>query len=258
MTDRVVLAMKWGTLYGAEYVNVLYNAVRDNLTGPFRFVCLTDRPEGCSDGVEAFPIPDLGLQDKHWRGGAWPKLGVFSQDLHGLSGRALFIDLDTYVAGPLDQMFEQEGAFVALDSRPWRYKEGSARTGTGVFAFTIGELGNVVEHFASDIDGHTTRYGNEQDFLHGEFAGLGHGPIGYWPDPWIRSFKYHQRQPMFIDRFKGPKPPSGDARILCFHGDPRPIDLVRPPKGNWDVFPHYGSGQVDWMVDYWTRYGGTV
>ena len=37
MTDRVVLAMKWGTLYGAEYVNVLYNAVRDHMTGPFRF-----------------------------------------------------------------------------------------------------------------------------------------------------------------------------------------------------------------------------
>ena len=191
MTDRVVLAMKWGTLYGPEYVNVLYNAVRDNITGPFRFVCLTDRPDGFLDKVEAFPIPEIGLGEKQWRGGAWPKLGVFSHDLYGLSGRALFIDLDTYVAGPLDDLFAQEGAFIALDSRPWRFKEGPARTGTGVFAFTIGSLGKVVDHLATDMDAFTDRYGIEQDFLHGEFANLGYGPITYWPDPWIRSFKYH-------------------------------------------------------------------
>ncbi len=44
--DRVVICMKWGTLYSADYVNVLYNAVRAHLEGPFRFVCLTDDPRG--------------------------------------------------------------------------------------------------------------------------------------------------------------------------------------------------------------------
>ncbi len=256
--DRIVLCMKWGALYGPEYVNVLYNAVRDHITGPFRFVCLTDRADGFLPEIEARPIPDLGLGPEHWGAGAWPKLGVFSQDLYGLTGRALFIDLDTMIAGDLDPFFDQESALIALDSRPWRYKEGLARTGTGIFAFTLGALGNVVEHFTADIPGHTARYINEQDFLHSEFANLGHGPITYWPDPWIASFKYHQRQPLLLDRIRGPKPPGPDVRVLCFHGKPRPIELIRPPKGNWDVFPHYGRGQVDWMVDYWTRYGGKV
>jgi hypothetical protein len=44
--DRVVLCMKWGTLYPADYVNVLCNASRRHLTGAFRFVCLTDDAPG--------------------------------------------------------------------------------------------------------------------------------------------------------------------------------------------------------------------
>lgn len=255
---RVVLCMKWGTLYSADYVNVLYRAVADHMTWDFRFVCLTDDGGGIIPDVECLPIPDIGLEPQHWRGGAWPKLSVFKDDLYDLEGRALFIDLDTVVCGSLDGMFEVDGALVALDSRPWRYKEGAPRTGTGIFAFDLGSCGAVVDGFRARISEFCQKYENEQDFLHGEFEGLGPGPIRYWPDEWIRSFKYHQRQPLLIDRFKGPKPPSGAAKILCFHGRPRPIDLIRPPKGNWDVFPHYGRGPVDWMVEYWTRYGGSV
>ena len=42
--NRVVLCMKWGTLYPASYVNRLFHAVSANLSGPFRFICLTDDP----------------------------------------------------------------------------------------------------------------------------------------------------------------------------------------------------------------------
>jgi hypothetical protein len=44
--DRVVICMKWGALYAPDYVNVLYNACRVQITGPFRFVCLTENTEG--------------------------------------------------------------------------------------------------------------------------------------------------------------------------------------------------------------------
>lgn len=58
--ERVVLSMKWGKLYPASYVNVLYNACRRNITGDFRFVCLTDDATGLGPEIEACPIPDLG------------------------------------------------------------------------------------------------------------------------------------------------------------------------------------------------------
>ena len=251
--ERVVLCMKWGTLYPAEYVNVLYSAVKKNLAGPFRFVCLTDDATGFEEGIESFPIPDIGLDEWHYYHGAWPKLSVFSDDLYGLTGRCLFIDLDTVVLNRLDDLFDIQGALVALDSAPWRFRNADPRTMSSIFAFDIGKLGWLVENILAKRDALVAKYGIEQDYLHGEVPN-----ITYWPQEWIVSYKYHIRPPLLIDRFRGPKKPEGAARLVAFHGNPRPIDLIRPPKGNWDVFPHYGSGPVRWMQDYWTDNGGKI
>ena len=67
---KTVLCMKWGDLYSADYVNVLYNAVKRNLSGDYRFVCLTDKEDGIHADVETYPIPDIGLKPEHWRHGA--------------------------------------------------------------------------------------------------------------------------------------------------------------------------------------------
>lgn len=251
--NRVVLCMKWGTLYPAEYVNVLYRACREHISGDFRFVCLTNETEGLLPEVEVHPIPLFGLDDWHYYNGAWPKIGVFSQDLYGLQGRALFIDLDSVICGSLNEMFEVPGTLVAMDSQPWKGKPGAPRTMSSVFSFELGSLGWVVDRLQADRDALVKKYFIEQDYLHGEVP-----DIRYWPQEWIVSFKYHLRQPILIDRFREPSPPPASAKILAFHGRPRPIDLIRPPKGNWDRFPHYGSGAVSWMQAYWQRFGGQI
>jgi hypothetical protein len=252
MTERVVLCMKWGTLYPAEYVNVLYSACRKYISGDFRFVCLTNEAEGIRSEVQVHPIPDIGLDEWHYYNGAWPKIGVFRSDLYGLKGRALFIDLDTVLLDNIDALFEQPGALVAIDSRPWRFKTGEPRTMSSFFAFDLGSLGQVVDTLMADRDALVTRYQIEQDYLHDTVQG-----IRYWPQEWVVSFKYHVRQPLIIDRFVGPKRPASPAKVLVFHGKPRPIDLARPFKGNWDRFPHHGSGVVDWMRDYWNEHSQT-
>lgn len=43
--------------------------MKDNLTPPFRFVYLTDDAEGLDQGIEAFPIPDMGLDQSFYRAG---------------------------------------------------------------------------------------------------------------------------------------------------------------------------------------------
>jgi len=250
---RVVLCMKWGTLYPAEYVNVLYRACRAHISGDFQFVCLTNEAEDLLPEVVVYPIPEIGLEEWHYYNGAWPKVAVFSDELYGLKGRALFIDLDSVICGSLDELFEAPGAFVALDSQPWSNKPGGPRTGTGVFAFQLGSLGYLVERLLLHRDVLVGQYRLEQDYLHGEIA-----DIQYWPQPWVVSFKYHLRRPLIIDRFLEPHQPPSTAKIVAFHGRPRPIDLIRPPKGNWDRFPHYGSGAVTWMQSYWQRFGGKI
>lgn len=251
--ERVVLCMKWGTLYGAEYVNVLHSAARANITGDFRFVCLTDDPSGLGTGIESFAIPDIGLKPEHWHRGCWPKVSLFSDSLYGMQGRALFIDLDTVLWGNLDDFFAYGEGLIMLDSGPWRYRNAIPRPGSGILAFDLGRMHFLVERLQEQRDEMIARYRNEQDYIGGEA-----GQIAFWPQDWIRSYKYHLRPPLLVDRFRGPRAPGPEVRVLCFHGKPRPIDLIRPPRGNWDVFPHYGSGQVPWMVDYWTSNGGKV
>ena len=245
--------MKWGRLYGADYVNVLYNSSRSKITGDFRFVCLTDDATGINKEVETYPIPDIGLEEKHWRRGCWPKISLFKENLHGLQGRALFIDLDTVLWGEMDAFFTFSEGFVALDSRPWRYKSGPARTMSSIFAFDIGSMNYLVEQLMDARDMLISKHDIEQNYIADAAK-----HISYWPDEWIRSFKYHLRQPLILDRFRSPKQPDPGTKALCFHGRPRPIDLIIPPKSNWDVFPHYGKGKVSWMVDYWLNNGGSI
>ena len=44
--DKNVICIKWGTKFGADYVNRLYRMVEKNLSIPHRFVCFTDNSEG--------------------------------------------------------------------------------------------------------------------------------------------------------------------------------------------------------------------
>jgi hypothetical protein len=167
-----------------------------------------------------------------------------------LKGRCLFIDLDTVILGSLDAFFEMPGRLVAIDSAPWKHPNVPPRTMSSVFSFELGSLGTVVDDLRRDRDALVARYQIEQDYLHHALQG-----ISYWPQEWMVSFKYHLRQPLLVDRFLPPRRPPATAKMVIFHGRPRPIDLVTPPSGNWDRFPHYGSGSVEWMKSYWSDHG---
>ena len=119
--DNIILCMKWGTKYGAEYVNRLYNMVQRHLTLPFKMVCLTDRTEGIDPNVQCFPIPPLDLPAGSPERG-WNKLSTFEPDLYGLKGNALFLDLDVVIVDNIDCFFQEPGEFLIIHDwkRPWR------------------------------------------------------------------------------------------------------------------------------------------
>lgn len=249
--DRIVICMKWGTLYGPDYVNVLYNATRANLSGDFRFVCLTDDPAGIDSAVECLPIPDLGLPEDLWRVGAWAKVGLFSKDLHGLRGRALFIDLDMVIWGDLDGFFTHGSGLVAVDEGRWNGTPPS--TMSSIMAFDLGRYDHLVKGLRADPVATARRHGLEQRYIHDRVEG-----IGYWPEDWVASFKRHLRRPLLVDRVLAPKRPLPGTRVVIFHGRPRPYDLIRPGGRNRDIWPHHIPGSVGWMQDYWTRNGGSM
>ena len=251
--DRIVLCMKWGTLFPADYVNVLFRAVSEQLAPGFRFLCLTDQTDGLDPAIVKAPIPDIGLTAAQIRApGVWRKLALFHPAVAALApgARALFIDLDMMILGPLDPFFATPGEMILLDTgRDWRATE-PVQPSTGVFAFTLGEQQQILQAFQAAPEKAMAEYRNEQDYVAAHARG-----VTLWPSGSVISFKRNLVRRFSRDLILSPRrPPSGPA-ILAFHGDPRPADLLRP--GIWGRFPHLGRGPVHWMRQYWQRYGGT-
>ena len=249
-TNRIVLCMRWGQLYSAEYVNVLFRACQRHIHGTFQFVCLTDDSQGLADGIESYPIPDIGLEHQHYHHGAWPKLTVFLNDLYGLSGRALFIDLDSVICGSLDEMFETTGPLVGIDvGKRWRNTSTAAapRLGTGVFAFDLGTLSVALNEITEARDEVIARDRLEQTYLARQIDDL-----HYWPRDWVLSFKYHLHRRFGMGLIRQPLTPPPQTKVVAFHGKPRPHELLSSYKKIWGQFPHLGWGPWDSMTRYWT------
>lgn len=251
---HVVICMKWGKLFPADYVNVLFSAVSKNLSHEFRFVCLTDNPDGLDPAIETAPIPDIGLTQVQIRApGVWRKLSLFHSDVAALSpgARALVVDLDMMILGTLDPFFAENGAMVLLDTgHAWRARE-PVQPSTGVFAFTLGEQQQILAAFQGDPAGMMAGFRNEQDFVAAHAVDL-----SLWPTGAVLSFKRHCVRRFGRDLIWSPRPPATGTSILAFHGDPRPVDLLR--RGLWGRTPHLGRGPVSWVRDYWTQHGGRL
>lgn len=217
--DRVVLCMKWGTKYGAEYVNRLYAMVARHLGGPFRFVCLTDRGGGVRSEVECLPIPDLALPDGIPERG-WKKLTTFEADLHGLRGTALFLDLDVVIVADLAPFFEHPGEFLIIHDwkRPWRVTGNSS-----VYRWRLGAHADVLARFRAEQASIRARLRNEQAYLSEELHRQGR--LSYWPADWCRSYKYHCIPPWPTNYWRTPSVPAG-TRVVVFHGEVNPPDAL--------------------------------
>ena len=59
MNDIKINCLKWGNLYGPEYVNRAYGGVCKHFQEPFDFVCYTDNSEGISPKIQIKDIQEL-------------------------------------------------------------------------------------------------------------------------------------------------------------------------------------------------------
>lgn len=252
-----IVTMKWGTLFSADYVNVLYRACRASATLPFDFVCFTENSVGLDPSISAKPLPYIGLQPEEWyQRGVWPKLALYKESLGGLSGRCLFIDLDMMILRDLDAFLTYGGRFVTTDmGQSWRpgMSRKNPEAGTCIFAFNFGEETQILDQFLANRAAAKAKYKNEQDFV-----GAHATSMDYWPEGWVISFKRWLRRPIGLDLLLPPTLPPESAKVLAFHGNPRPADLMRSGINFWDTLPHMGNGKVGWMIDYWKRFGGTI
>jgi hypothetical protein len=228
--------MKWGDRYAADYVNRLYAMVARNLTLPHRFVCLTDDPGGIRSEVECRPLPAIELADAPPRSG-WRKLSCLSPELDDL-GEVLFLDLDLVIVASIDALFVHPGAFCIIEN--WT-QPGRGVGNSSVFRFRAGAHRDVLERFRAEPAQIIDSWPNEQTYLSRAVGG-----VTYWPQGWCRSFKHDCLPARPLRPFRQARIPAG-ARIIVFHGEPKPPEAAR---GVWRKC-RTGLRPVSWIDEYW-------
>lgn len=199
-----IICLKWGTLYGPEYVNKLYNNLCKNITVPYEFICFTEDTTNVLAPTK--PLPKLNLE------GWWNKLWLFNPQLPIKNDRVFYIDLDTMILGNIDHILSNlnKGLYMLRDFyRPTGY-------GSGLMSWNLNEQFYLWELFQVEklkrpllqLPGH-----GDQGFIE-HYA---HKPIYAFQEEFpgdVVSYKVHRIR----DKVEG-------GKIMCFHGKPRPHEV---------------------------------
>ena len=215
------VCVKAGTMYGPEYVNILYDMVRRNLLDGFpgRFMCLTDDPTGLDPHIGLIPLPD---DLERW----WGKLYLFKRGLFPDGSRLVFMDLDTLITGNLTRLASYKGQFATLRDF---YQP---RLGPAVIAWEAGAFASSVwEEW--EAQGKPRHEQGDLWWLNNLDQGRFYKTIDILQDLYPGDFCSFKRdcKPLF---------PKG-AKVVCFHGEPRPHNCA-----------------VEWVRECWKIGGGTA
>jgi hypothetical protein len=269
----LILCMKWGTRYRAEYVNQLYHAVARGMGGQqFQFICFTEDVTGLVPAVEARPLPPLPQVPPHLANKPWRKLSLWQADLgEDLVGRdALVLDLDLLITGALQSFFTHApGCPFVVWRNPTKPLSGVGNT--SVFRFKVGSHPEIYQRFIDNPEGvWRQEFRIEQELI---AARLGDGTatrttalsaatradpfyaglklMEFWPVGWVVSFK-EDLLPPWPQRLWQRVPLPTSARVVVFHGKPDPDEAL---LGHWPA-PWYKKvyktlRPVRWIAQFW-------
>lgn len=224
MEMKQVVCMKWGTVYGPKYVNVLYGMLRRNVTGEFKLICFTDDSSGVRPEVQCLPLPELGCEIPPDVPGKWPKIALWGESLFGLSGTALFIDLDSVIVSNIDDYFTYGDPSRVYLARNWVRIFGKHGQ-TSVFRFPIGQNAYMLENLRANPAEISRKYRFEQNYVTDAVK----GGIHFWPESWTRHFSHHCMGIWPLRYLRPPVLPK-NVKIVTFPGHPKPPDGI---VGRW-------------------------
>jgi len=241
---QTVICMKWGTRYGAEFVNRLHTAIQRNTERDTQLVCLTDDPSGIDKAVRCADIPDINLPDNLILT-PWRKLVLWKDGIAGLSGDVLFLDLDLVVTGSIDAMFDYEpGRFCVIEN--WT-QMGQNIGNTSCFRWPIGIYSHIFDNLQTESDRILASYRIEQVYISREVEDM-----VFWPKLWCASFKHTLLPKWPINFFKAPDLPA-ETKIVAFTGKPDQDEALRgewPVKAAWKkLYKHVRP--TAWIADHW-------
>ncbi|WP_425039581.1 glycosyl transferase [Primorskyibacter sp. S187A] len=252
MAQANIMCIKWGTLFGPEYVNRLYSGVRRNLAHDIRFMCMTEHADGLHPDIEVLDLPVEPFAEPMAqalavanRQGAMRKVSLFKPGLvPDLQGPVLGFDLDVVITGDLAPIWSMAPGKIAM-RHDWTEKRKGRPTGHGsVFRFDPAVHGFLYDDLAANPYAEVEKArGSEQRYT--SHKGMDRDAFAYIPEPWVVSFKY-DCNPFPTNYLRPPTLPD-EARVVCFHGRPKMSDAVTGYSGS--IIRR--SKPCSWLADHW-------
>lgn len=254
MQEINVICLKWGSYYGHNYVNSLYEAV-NKYTSKYKlnFYCFTEDAENLDPNIIVKPLPEL----KNNKYAFLKEAGLCDDNLGGLNGqRVLFFDLDSVLCSNIDCFFD----LALKDDKFYIHRDFGSDSdligGSNVYSWVVGTLGYIKDDYEKNHEEITEKYYTaSQEYLSAKVIER-YGKLNFWPDEWLCSFKKHCMQPIILRYFLAPKRPKKEVRLINFHGDPKIHDAL---NGNWSTrktIPLHKrlykyTRPARWIAEYW-------
>lgn len=174
-----------GGIYNLSHVERLFTQVRQHLSIPFKEHVITE-----SDKPGWFSKVDL-FKPKRF------------------SGRVLYLDLDSTVIGSLDDLAMIPVPFAIIKNFKEIKEPDKARFNSSVISWDAGSADHLYTNFTPSV---MDRLNGDQDWISEQipYADTFH-------KNWCVSYK--------VRRYAKLNTMPKDARVVCYHGQPKPFDL---------------------------------
>jgi hypothetical protein len=210
----IALVLKTGGEYDYKYVNNIVKGIKKNTTVPHRIVCLTDNSDGFSSDIDAT------IQFEHNWPKWWGKIELFRPGL--FSGQVLFMDLDTFIVGNIDSILNYSGEFCAI--RDFYNLDHMA---SGLMSWHGDRVNKIYDEFVKNPT-HLMAVNNVSG--DGAIIRKYKPSIAYFQDIYpndVVSYKVH-----CVNQKEVVLPST--AKIVCFHGNPRPHTINNNFSKYWE------------------------
>jgi hypothetical protein len=172
--------------YTLDYVVRLERMVRRHIDRPYRFVCLTDRPELMPAGIDGIRISADGRVPDNGRG-YWAKVQLFDPR-HQWTTRMLFLDLDVLVVSSLAPIIDAPSAFALTEDaltlerahldRDRYGRRIVRRFNSSVIVWDGGLCRDLFEQWTPDV---AQTYSTDQDWIGERYPGAMALPYEWFP-----------------------------------------------------------------------------
>jgi hypothetical protein len=183
----------WCKAFGPKYVKKIHEDLYSKNTVPLDFYCFTDQPKKIKN------IPRIEFKPRfRWN---LNKFECFDPK-YKLQGRVLIIDLDTLILKNIDDVLEFKEEFITCSGTKKTDKAGGSITGTTI------EYGqkNIWGPLSEKTKQITSKTRGSERFFYRQY---------------IKDMEFFQKNYPGIYNYKTEGIPN-DARIIRFHGKPRP------------------------------------